>query len=107
MKRSHADNFYRRVYTKTQRIPRGKVTTYGAIARSLGALRASRAVGYALMHTPMDENIPWQRVINAKGMISIGGNAARPMLQRKILEREGIRFGRNGAVDMKQYLWEP
>ncbi|MEK6796677.1 MAG: MGMT family protein [Spirochaetota bacterium] len=107
MKRERAPNFYRRVYAETKRIPRGKVTTYGTIARVLGSFRASRAVGYALMHTPMDENIPWQRVINARGTISIGGNADRPAVQKRLLVREGVHFDKSGTVDMKKYFWEP
>lgn len=88
-----------------RRIPAGSVTTYGAVAAMLGMVRAARAVGRAMMLTPDTERIPWQRVVNAKGMISIGGNPERPGLQRKLLEREGIRFDAAGRIDMKKYFW--
>ena len=84
--------------------------TYGQIAVILGKPTAARAVGYALHQTPPGVTIPWQRVINAQGKISPRGAANflhEPVLQRVLLEQEGIQFDSNGKLDLKKYLWEP
>jgi methylated-DNA-protein-cysteine methyltransferase-like protein len=94
--------FFARVYVIVRRIPPGRVTTYGAIARALGAPRAARTVGWALSACPDD--IPWHRVVNAQGKISwrpSGGYA----LQRTLLRREGVRFNRAGRIDFEQFGW--
>jgi methylated-DNA-protein-cysteine methyltransferase-like protein len=94
--------FFRRVYALVRRIPRGRVTTYGAIARALGVPRGARTVGWALGACPDD--IPWHRVVNAQGKISwrpTGGHA----LQRSLLRREGVRFSRVGRIDFERFAW--
>lgn len=98
-------NFYEAVYRVVERIPQGRVMTYGQIATILGAPRASRAVGYALRACP--EWLPWQRVINAQGKISARGDVERPDLQRELLEDEGVEFGLDDACDLKRLRWEP
>ena len=98
-------NFYEAVYRLVRKIPRGRVMTYGQVATILGAPRAARAVGYAMLNCPHDD-VPWQRVINARGEISIGGDPDRPEIQRRILEKEGVRFN-NNACDLTRYRWEP
>lgn len=100
-------NFYEAVYKLVRMIPRGRVMTYGRIATILGCPRAARAVGYA-MHASGDlEDVPWQRVINSKGRISARTEVERPLLQRMLLESEGVLFDENGACDLGVYLWEP
>lgn len=79
--------------------------SYGQIATILGTPRASRAVGYAMRACP--EGLPWQRVINAKGQISARGDVERPMLQRMLLEDEGIDFGLDDACNLDRLRWEP
>jgi methylated-DNA-protein-cysteine methyltransferase related protein len=79
--------------------------TYGQIAAILGAPRAARAVGYAMRACP--ETLPWQRVINGKGGISARGDVERPILQRLLLESEGIRFDAEGFCDLARYRYEP
>lgn len=98
--------FARAVYALVKEIPRGKVATYGQVAAILGHPRAARAVGTALSHLPrpLARLVPWQRVINAGGRISIRGDVLRPDLQRQLLELEGIAF-RGGSVDLKRYRW--
>ncbi|GMV99930.1 MAG: 6-O-methylguanine DNA methyltransferase [Candidatus Hydrogenedentota bacterium] len=98
-------NFYDAVHRLVREIPRGRVTTYGRIAAILGCPRAARAVGYAMKASPDD--VPWQRVINRKGGISARGEVERPMLQRELLEQEGVEFDADGNCDLKQYLWTP
>ncbi|HKV43989.1 MAG TPA: MGMT family protein [bacterium] len=94
--------FFLRVYTLVGRIPRGRVTSYGAIARALGTPGGARTVGWALRACGV--GVPWHRVVNAAGKISwrpTGG--AR--LQRVLLEREGVRFDRDGRIDLGTFGW--
>ncbi len=98
-------NFYEAVYRVVVLIPRGRVMSYGQIAAILGAPRASRAVGYAMRACP--ENIPWQRVINGKGQISARSQVERPVLQKLMLETEGVCFDKTDTCDMEKLRWEP
>ena len=99
--------FYEEIYRLTRLVPAGKVTTYGAIAAFAGKPMAPRAVGYALRALPEDTDVPWQRVINAQGKISPRGIGEKePLLQRLLLEREGIPFDAEGRVDLRTYGWD-
>ena len=100
-------NFYDAVYKVVRKIPRGRVMTYGQIATILGCPRAARAVGYAMRASGRIDDVPWQRVINAKGCISAKTEVERPLIQRVLLEAEGIIFDETGACDLKVYRWEP
>ncbi len=80
--------------------------TYGQIATLLGTPRAARAVGYAMFFCK-DDSVPWQRVINAKGEISLGGHVDRPLLQRELLLAEGVEFTADGRIALKRHLWWP
>jgi methylated-DNA-protein-cysteine methyltransferase-like protein len=98
--------FARAVYALVREIPRGKVVTYGQVAAILGHPRAARAVGTALSHLPrsLDRLVPWQRVLNAAGRISMRGDVMRPDLQRQLLEMEGVLFRRD-QVDLRRFRW--
>lgn len=99
---------YRRIYAAVRRIPRGRVATYGDVARLAGMPRQPRLVGYALHATPEGVRIPWHRVVNAQGKISTGrGVAGGELPQRFRLEREGIVFGPNGGIPLETYRWKP
>ena len=98
-------NFYEAVYRVVRKIPKGRVMTYGQIATILGAPRAARAVGYAMRACP--DRIPWQRVINAKGEISVRAQVERPIIQKMLLESEGVHFDDSDACDLKRLRWEP
>ena len=100
-------NFYEAVYRLVRDIPRGRVMTYGQIAVILGSPRAARAVGYALRASGRRDDVPWQRVINGRGRISARNEVERPMVQRMLLEAEGIEFDENDACDLAAYRWEP
>lgn len=80
--------------------------TYGQIAVILGHPRAARAVGYALRACD-GKNIPWQRVINAQGRISARAPIEGFLVQKVMLQSEGIRFDDTGTCDLKKYRWEP
>lgn len=88
-----------------RRIPRGRVLTYGQVARVLGMPRAARAVGWALRALRDDEHqrVPWHRVVGAGGRISFR-HGPGPDLQRLRLRREGVRFD-DGDVDMGRHGW--
>ena len=94
------------VYRVVRRCPRGKVISYGAVAALVGRPRAARAVGAALKAMPDDTDVPWWRVINSDGVISIRGVAHGDVLQRILLEREGVVFSRNGRVSWEQFGWQ-
>ena len=87
--------------------PRGRVVTYGQVALELGAPAAARAVGYALRALPPDTEVPWWRVLNAKGGISLRGRGAGADLQRARLEAEGVAFSDDGRVDLRTFRWWP
>jgi methylated-DNA-protein-cysteine methyltransferase-like protein len=96
-------SLFARVYALVRRIPPGRVTTYGAIARALGEPRGARTVGWALRACPDD--VPWHRVVNAQGKVSWrppGGYH----LQRARLQREGVRFTREGRIDFDGFGWK-
>ena len=97
--------YYDDVYELVKRIPRGKVATYGQIARITPVPRGARGVGWALagLSPELAREVPWWRVINAAGRISNEYNAT---LQRELLEAEGIRFDDRGYVDLELYLWD-
>jgi methylated-DNA-protein-cysteine methyltransferase-like protein len=99
------DSFFEQVYQVAQRIPRGKVATYGQIARLLGQPRAARTVGWALHSLPQGKNVPWQRVINSRGMVSLGRDRHGAVVQQVLLEGEGVVFDERGRVDLDLYGW--
>jgi len=101
-RQSASNNSFSRIYALTRKIPRGKVATYGQIARALGMPRGARTVGWAMHDCPDD--VPWHRVVNAQGKIS-----TRPTLgfiaQRARLKAEGVRFDREGKINLKKFGW--
>jgi methylated-DNA-protein-cysteine methyltransferase-like protein len=101
---------YGRVWAAVKRIPRGKVATYGQIAALIGMPRHARQAGYALAATPENMKIPWHRVLNAQGRISLRlkhWDSGSDDLQRILLEAEGIIFDEDKRVDLKRFRWLP
>lgn len=98
-------NYYTRVYDIVRQVPRGRVVTYGQVAVMLGAPAAARATGYALKALPNGSDVPWWRVINSKGGISLKNRGAAADLQREILESEGVEFDIEGRTDLRRYRW--
>ncbi len=99
------DSFFAQVYEVVRRIPPGQVATYGQIAQLLGKPRAARTVGWALHSTPEGSDVPWQRVINARGTISLDARGPGGAIQRVLLEAEGIVFDEQGRLDLQAYGW--
>jgi methylated-DNA-protein-cysteine methyltransferase-like protein len=95
-----AFTFFAHTYALVRKVPRGRVVTYGQVARALGAPGAARTVGWAMRVCP--DQVPWHRVVNAQGEISL-----RPTTgyheQRARLRAEGVRFGRAGRIDLSKY----
>ncbi len=100
-----AETFFKRVYEAVAEIPRGRVISYGALARLLGRKGAARTVGWAMRALPPGHGLPWHRVVNSRGGISLKGRSAD--LQRALLESEGVCFEENGSIDMKRCCWDP
>lgn len=96
---------YKIIYKIVRQIPRGRVATYGQIARLAGWGRRARYVGYAMHSLPAGTDIPWHRVINAKGEISRRSADDSHELQRLLLEEEGVEFDLYGRVDLKRFGW--
>lgn len=100
-------SFFENVYEAVQLIPRGKVATYGQIARMIGAPRSSRAVGYALHANPRPGVIPCHRVVNREGRLAPAFAFGGPEIQAQLLESEGVEVGEDFVVDLEKYLWQP
>jgi methylated-DNA-protein-cysteine methyltransferase-like protein len=99
------DSLFQQIHEVVQRIPPGKVATYGQIAQLLGMPRGARTVGWALRAMPEAGDLPWQRVINARGTISFRPDSPGAALQRALLEEEGVVFDERGRVDLNVYGW--
>ena len=102
---------YARIYAVVRRIPKGRVATYGQVARLAGFPRHARLVGYALhaldeVKRPAHRSVPWQRVVNARGEISDRTWPGPEDVQRRALEDEGIEFDRRGRIPLATYQWK-
>lgn len=104
---SFAVKRYARIWTVVKKIPRGRVATYGQIATLAGLDGHARQVGYALHNLPERSDVPWHRVINAKGEISPRTAGDSHELQRMLLEAEGVEFDGRGRLKLAVYRWEP
>ncbi len=99
------ENSFEKIYRIVRRIPRGKVATYGQIARLAGNARWSRVVGYALHVNPEPGVIPCHRVLNRDGKPSSAFAFGGENRQIALLEAEGVQFGEDGCVDLGKYGW--
>jgi methylated-DNA-protein-cysteine methyltransferase-like protein len=97
---------YRRIYAVVRRIPRGRVATYGQVAKLAGLGGAARQVGYALHALSGSSPRPWQRVINASGRISLPATGGG-LEQRFRLLSEGVLLDQRGAISLARYQWKP
>ena len=97
---------YEAVWALVRTIPSGRVMTYGQVATLLGSPRGARQVGFAMFYAGLTD-VPWHRVVNARGEISPGGHPDRPAVQRALLEAEGVAFDADGRIDLQRYGWRP
>ncbi|GAB4350420.1 MAG: hypothetical protein OHK0047_44450 [Leptolyngbyaceae cyanobacterium] len=99
---------YPAIYSVVCQIPYGQVATYGQVAELANLPGRARLVGYALYRVAPDSEIPWHRVINAKGEISESPvRYGSDYVQRSLLAAEGIAFDAQGKIDLRKYLWKP
>lgn len=96
-----------RIYAIVDSVPKGRVATYGQIAREAGLGRGARQVGRALRELPRGSRLAWHRIVNAQGKLSPRGDGSSVTTQRRRLTAEGIEFERGGRIDLARYLWQP
>ncbi len=99
-------NFFDKVYEVAEQIPYGRVTSYGAIAKYLGASRSARMVGWA-MNKSVEKEIPAHRVVNRKGLLTGKQHFDGTNLMQQLLENEGIKVKENQIIDFKKHFWDP
>ncbi|MGF1601357.1 MAG: MGMT family protein [Thermosynechococcaceae cyanobacterium] len=105
---SHSLKLYEQIYALVRQIPQGQVATYGQIAVLLGRKGYARQVGYALFQIAPDADIPWHRVVNAKGEISHSPQRqGSDDLQRVLLEQEDVIFTTTHKINLGHYQWRP
>lgn len=98
---------YPRYYDVVRRIPPGRVATYGQVASQAGLPGRARQVGYAMAALPNGSDVPWHRVVNARGEVSRrSGGTAFEQIQRVVLEAEGVRFNAHGRIDLGEFRWD-
>lgn len=100
-------DFFQRVYEVVKQIPYGRITTYGAIAKKIGAPKSARMVGYALNASHLNEEIPAQRVVNRKGLLTGKHHFQGTNLMQQLLENEGVKIKDNTVQNFKEHFWEP
>jgi len=96
-----SSEIYQKIYSIVKQVPCGRVATYGQIALLAGILRYARQAGYAMHALPDNSDVPWHRVINAKGEISIRSDPFYTNIQRHLLEAEGIFFNQNNKIPLE------
>lgn len=100
------ENFFDKVYEVAREIPYGKVTSYGAIAKYLGAARSARMVGWA-MNNSSAKDVPAHRVVNRLGVLTGKHHFGGTNLMQQLLENEGIKVKDNQIVDFQKHFWDP
>lgn len=102
------ESFFQMVYEVVRLIPRGRVTSYGAIAKYLGTAGSSRMVGWAMNGSHREKpRVPAQRVVNRNGLLTGKHHFGSPDLMRQLLENEGIKIENDKVVDFKKHFWDP
>lgn len=101
-------DFFDQVFQVVRLIPKGKVTSYGAIANYLGAKSSSRVVGYAMnaAHS-QNEYVPAHRVLNRNGQLTGKHHFSTPYLMQELLEKENVKIENDAVVDLKKHYWDP
>lgn len=101
------DTFFSKVYRVAKQIPYGKVTSYGAIAKYLGAAKSARMVGWAMNASHNIDNIPAHRVVNRKGLLTGKHHFDGTNLMQQLLENEGLEIVENQIQNFEAYFWDP
>jgi methylated-DNA-protein-cysteine methyltransferase-like protein len=101
------ENFFEKVYDVVRLIPKGRVTSYGAIARYLGAAGSSRMVGWAMHGAGKYPDVPAHRVVNRTGLLTGKMHFGSSIAMEQMLEEEGIKVEKDAIVNFKKYYWDP
>lgn len=102
------ESFFQMVYEVVRLIPRGRITSYGAIAKYLGTAGSSRMVGWAMNGSHREKpRVPAQRVVNRNGLLTGKHHFGSPDLMRQLLENEGVKIENDKVVDFKKHFWDP
>lgn len=99
-------DFFQRVYEVVKQIPYGRITTYGAIAKKIGAPKSARMVGYALNASHLNEEIPAHRVVNRKGLLTGKHHFQGTNLMQQLLENEGVKIKDNTVQNFNDHFWK-
>lgn len=105
--KSENENFFERVYQVARLIPEGRVTSYGAIAKYLGAARSARMVGWAMNASHNMDDIPAHRVVNKAGLLTGKHHFDGTNLMQQLLEGEGVEIKDLQIVNLEKYFWNP
>lgn len=100
-------DFFIDVIEVVKLIPKGRVTTYGRIAKYLGSVKSSRSVGWALNNIKLDDTIPAHRVVNRNGLLTGRSHFPKPDFMKNKLMAEGVLIDDNCIVNMNKYIWDP
>lgn len=100
-------SFFDKVYEQVKRIPYGKISTYGAIARKIGSPQSARMVGYALNASHNRGDVPAHRVVNRKGLLTGKQHFDGSNLMQQLLESEGVAVKNNQIIDFDKHFWQP
>lgn len=101
------DSFFEKVYEVVRQIPYGKVTSYGAIAKYLGAAKSARIVGYAMNNSHVLSDVPAHRVVNRKGLLTGKHHFEGTNLMQQLLESEGVVIKNNQIQHLESVFWDP
>jgi methylated-DNA-protein-cysteine methyltransferase-like protein len=101
------ENFFQKVYAIARQIPFGRVTSYGAIAKHLGAAGSARMVGWAMNASHNIDDIPAHRVVNRKGLLTGKHHFEGTNLMQQLLENEGIKVIDHQIQDFEKHFWDP
>jgi len=100
-------NFFEQVWAVVREVPRGRVTTYGAIAKALGSPQSSRMVGWAMNAAIACHDVPAHRVINRQGLLTGKAHFSPPSAMQKLLEAEGVKVKKDKVVNFEKLFWDP
>lgn len=99
-------DFFNQVYELVKLVPKGRVTTYGSIAKALGTAKSSRMVGWAMNASHKEANIPAYRVVNRNGLLTGKFHFETPNQMQELLEKEGVKIENNQVVNFKELFWD-
>lgn len=102
-----SDKFFEKVYRVVKQIPAGRVTSYGAIARYLGAAQSARMVGWAMNNASKTEDVPAHRVVNRNGLLTGKHHFPGTFVMQQLLEEEGVVIKEDKVVDFQRHFWDP